>query len=38
MDGHSFVFASLDSQTISFVVIHFRRELRGKICGRGGSN
>jgi len=37
MESHSFVFASLDGQTIGFFAIHFRREFSGKIYGRDCS-
>jgi hypothetical protein len=36
MDSHSFVFASLDGQTIGFFAIRFRREFPGNIYRRGG--
>jgi len=37
MDGHSFVFASLDGQAIGCFAIRFPSEFPGKIYGRGGS-
>jgi hypothetical protein len=37
MESHSFVFASLDGQTIGFFAIRFWREFPGRIDAHEGS-